>query len=566
MKAIDLRRADGVLARVREHEDINSFPGRLRSLGLVRGLEYQNKKDEVRPTRLAAAFVDQLGLGDSVPAAVLAMNSAPRARLLTLHREAFELAQALHLRVRSGPPGAVQEVLRRELGRDPVSRVALPAEPIAHVGLGMDKFAPVTQKGEAKATYIHGLVEKKVPEAYRAVFERWARATPPGPKGRRVLRLSARARLLCGLGAPSPTENGLSLHPVFGTPWIPGSSLKGITRSWTAATRGHDPAWAVDGEAFRTLFGATPDREEAEAGAVDFLDAWWVPDGQSPWVPEVVTPHQRGYYEQRRLRTDGHPPPDGMDDPVPNTFLAARGSYRLVLEGPDAWLTLAEALLIEALRERGVGAKTRAGYGRLEPDGECAVDARARAEHERRERERRAAGERQESERRAAELGARLRQMDSPAAQLGLCLEQLDQPEQRLSDWLRSAGQAEISGLPLEQPQVERVADHLREKGLSKGLSSAPEPVGAWVRALWERKEVEEKRRAEEARPSRPLQPGELEQLIQKHSRKKEVDHNALCRELGLRKLPAEQLDFVRTELGARGAKAGHLKHLEVPK
>lgn len=238
-----------------------------------------------------------------------------------------------------------------------------PAIPIQHVGLALSKLAPLEanlggEKG-AFSSFVRDRLARATPHpSYADAFRRWQRRTAPGPLWRRVLRLKAEVPVLVGMGEPTPSENGLSLHPCWGTPILPGSALKGVCAAWCAETHASGP-WAVGGEDYHSLFGRMPERggEGAEAGAVDFLDALAEPEGLE-WTAEVLTPHHADYYQ-------GKGPPTGWDGPIPVTFLGARGTFRLVLEGPPAWLDRAAALLVEALSARGVGSKTRAGYGRL---------------------------------------------------------------------------------------------------------------------------------------------------------------------------------------------------------
>lgn len=39
-------------------------------------------------------------------------------------------------------------------------------------------------------------------------------------------------RLVVGLGLPSPLETGITLHHLYGFPYLPGSAIKGVTRAW----------------------------------------------------------------------------------------------------------------------------------------------------------------------------------------------------------------------------------------------------------------------------------------------------------------------------------------------
>ena len=51
-------------------------------------------------------------------------------------------------------------------------------------------------------------------------------------RGGRVAVFTAEARFVTGLGRSHPVENGFAWHPTLGTPYLPGSSVKGLVRSW----------------------------------------------------------------------------------------------------------------------------------------------------------------------------------------------------------------------------------------------------------------------------------------------------------------------------------------------
>lgn len=250
------------------------------------------------------------------------------------------------------------------------------------VGLLWQKIVPIVrsrgQEGEDrdKDPVVRGVADSRAPAEWPAAFHRLVRRTPPGPT-RAVGTFRAQGRVLCGLGLPNGLDNGLSLHPVYGVPYLPGSSLKGITRAW-CRERYAGTTWgdATPGSALAELLGLGDDDGGPLGGVVAFFDAPWVPVAdQRPWAVEIVTPHMVGYYADKR----GQTPPDGVEAPKPNPYLAAEGSFRVVIEGPEGWVDRAMTLLTEALRERGVGAKTRAGYGRLLPGPDHDADRAARA-------------------------------------------------------------------------------------------------------------------------------------------------------------------------------------------
>lgn len=243
---------------------------------------------------------------------------------------------------------------------------------VQHVGLAHEKLAPhpTDADKEAKGRFIRNLAEGSgVPGDYERLFRRWVRRTVEVHDkawGRRVALAISQGRVLCGLGERTPTENGLSVHRTYGVPVLPGSSIKGITKQYVIETVTDGP-WAEGEHLFHTVFGHGVDDEDAEgeAGVVSFFDALWVPEGGDlpavPFAAEIATPHFGDYYSKGRA-------PDGTQSPIPVVFLAAQGAFRLVIEGPEPLLEPVMQLVAEALSKRGVGAKTRAGYGRFDVD------------------------------------------------------------------------------------------------------------------------------------------------------------------------------------------------------
>lgn len=237
---------------------------------------------------------------------------------------------------------------------------------IDNIDLAYHKLLPCDR--EEADLVRHMATHARVPSDYADAYQRWlyhTRGVRGRAVGRRGLVFESQSRLLVGMGEDAPTENSLSLHPVYGVPIIPGSALKGITRAWCAQQLADDPNWGPDSAAFRDIFGVAPenDPDGGLSGGVHFLDAWWLPLGpnyNAPWVAEILTPHNSNYYQKGAN-------PDGTDDPIPIVFLAAQGTFRVVIEGPDAWLDRALEMVTHALADHGVGAKTRGGYGRLKP-------------------------------------------------------------------------------------------------------------------------------------------------------------------------------------------------------
>lgn len=153
------------------------------------------------------------------------------------------------------------------------------------------------------------------------------------------LRVNPEERLVVGLSAAPPLETGIALHGTYGMPILPGSSLKGLA----LATSGGPHA----------AYGSTDSQ-----GEVIFLDAMPIPPARLE--REVMTPHVLQYYN------DPSTPPAEYWPPTPVPFLAAGRDqhFRVFLLSRDGGsLSAAQQALTDGLVDRGLGAKTAAGYG-----------------------------------------------------------------------------------------------------------------------------------------------------------------------------------------------------------
>lgn len=213
-------------------------------------------------------------------------------------------------------------------------------------------------------------LSEKIPETtialYKKAYDRWKRMLQDDAPWGVQRKLSAVDRLFVGLGGASVLEFGVTLHHVYGLPCIPGSTLKGICANYANAVWGqteHD--WKFGNPLHNIMFGKTDDPEKmlsGNAGALDFLDAWWTPETKQPFIEEIVNPHHPDYYA-----SDDPSPPADWDQPIPVKLLAVTGSFLFAIRGPAGWNELAMELLTETLVNKGVGGKTRAGYGRFKP-------------------------------------------------------------------------------------------------------------------------------------------------------------------------------------------------------
>ena len=227
----------------------------------------------------------------------------------------------------------------------------------AHAGLLLQRGYPERDdsKPELKADHVKRICAVTADGFYCNAFSRWKKATSDHQRFRQVT-LALESRLFIGLAGGGALETGCAISHSYGMPYIPGSSVKGVVSACARERLGEEGETAC-----RELFGSEPNSQHPAglAGLIGFHDAWWAPGStEHPFVQEVVTSHHMDYYgsEGEKSATD-------FDSPVPNAQVAAQGAFLFVMEGPCAWLTLAKDILTDALSARGIGAKTRAGYG-----------------------------------------------------------------------------------------------------------------------------------------------------------------------------------------------------------
>ena len=234
----------------------------------------------------------------------------------------------------------------------------------AHPGLLLQRGLTEhdTNNQSAKTEHIERVCRSSVGPFYERTYNRWRQATANRNRFRRVF-MKLETRLFIGLTGGGMLETGCAISRSHGMPYIPGSSIKGVVNAYVRERFG-----AAGKDIREELFGApaTEDQPTGLSGLITFHDAWWIPgSAPRPLVQEVVTSHHLEYYG-----TEGATPATDFDSPVPNAQVAVQGDFLFVLEGPLAWLELAEEMLTDALGSYGVGAKTRAGYGLFREDAE----------------------------------------------------------------------------------------------------------------------------------------------------------------------------------------------------
>ncbi len=179
------------------------------------------------------------------------------------------------------------------------------------------------------------------------------------------LKLRLAWRMIVGLGRESVYETGISLHHVYGIPYIPGQAIKGMLRNFLIQNYREK----VNENDIKLLFGT-----QEQTGRLLFFDAF--PSGESRITikKDIMNPHYAAYYAKGGFPAD-------YSDPKPIYFLTVENAVFTFYIGFDSkkngdaakkgmeifgdpnLLAGTKELLHIALTEYGIGAKTSLGYG-----------------------------------------------------------------------------------------------------------------------------------------------------------------------------------------------------------
>lgn len=256
----------------------------------------------------------------------------------------------------------------------------------AHQGLIFDKFGDAWTHNERDA--IGWEFNKPVGKGQPVWLTKFAKRVP-GDKdqlaeacerqrvlveaqGGKVLLLKNTTRFVTGMGRNHPIENGFAWHHTLGTPYLPGSSLKGVLRAWL-----HENEDKRKEEWFGSL--------EVGIGRITLLDM--LPTTPPKLAVDVMTPHYSPYYQKGDTPGDWHGP-----NPIQFLTVEQGASWQvgvLIRQGDQQPIDANEVkkLLTDAV-EWGAGAKTAVGYGAFKYDEAKSQQLEDEAEAARAERER----------------------------------------------------------------------------------------------------------------------------------------------------------------------------------
>jgi CRISPR type III-B/RAMP module RAMP protein Cmr6 len=221
-------------------------------------------------------------------------------------------------------------------------------------------------------------------------------------------------RLAIGLGSGSIFETSISLHHIYGFPYIPASAIKGVLRSYLITTLeginedseallfhkskevcdifgcGKETMYDENGKVKKksTFYKRCFDEDKLQfeedkskyrypkviekIGDIIFFDAYPIHSPKDCIKADIMNPHYPDYYGNKNL------PPADWQSPIPIIFLTVenlkfqfmvglrKGVENINIELGDKngdMLSVVSEFLKEALENHGIGAKTAVGYG-----------------------------------------------------------------------------------------------------------------------------------------------------------------------------------------------------------
>lgn len=139
----------------------------------------------------------------------------------------------------------------------------------------------------------------------------------------RQIKLKSDWRLIVGLGNKSVYETSITLHHIYGIPYIPASAIKGVVRSWIiTSVFNNKEEDAIQNKIFCDIFGCPEKVEKAKSyykksmeGKIIFFDAF--PTSKPNIEPDIMNNHYQPYYDKKA-------PPADYHSPIPISFLTVK--------------------------------------------------------------------------------------------------------------------------------------------------------------------------------------------------------------------------------------------------
>lgn len=193
-------------------------------------------------------------------------------------------------------------------------------------------------------------------------------------------------KLVVGLGNPNVLETSITLHPIYGIPYIPGQSIKGTMRNYFL-----NNYYDIENKNFHVnekkynfkalykyIFGDDTEGDNNIKGGVIFFDTFPSLNKGTSIETDVMTPHYRKYYSENGFPKDDDDPnpilfyvlknisfyfPIAVDKNIYEKYKSEYGKINKKFIEYNEFKKFIYDLLKKSLEENGLGAKTAVGYG-----------------------------------------------------------------------------------------------------------------------------------------------------------------------------------------------------------
>lgn len=221
------------------------------------------------------------------------------------------------------------------------------------------------------------LENKSIKENYIYFMNNW-KNTLSKIQNIRIFEAKNSSNLIVGLGSDTVLENSITLHCTTGVPYIPGSAIKGVVRSYYIDTINNcdglnpqiidasisspeaelteDTKKNAEIQYGRRIFGTKESR-----GELIFYDAY--PLHLLKLKLDIMNPHYSNYYSNKDNK---NPPPGDWENPVPTYFITVDAGQDFIFAFSAIKGQIADKeidLIRGAILDYGLGAKTSVGYG-----------------------------------------------------------------------------------------------------------------------------------------------------------------------------------------------------------
>jgi len=309
-------------------------------------------------------------------------------------------------------------------------REAINADQLTNDGGGAKKTVRVWWFEQILKRFSLDVNDSNASEAFQVVHTATVKRWNARTRGTKKFPMILTSRMIVGLGGKGPLEIGLTIDQITGLPYIPGSALKGVARSYMLyiiadelinrtnpqvlnwdllkdlnefylddnnkqKNRANVKLEQLDKDIiagkfadktpmialYRLIFGAEDlpakgglPKKDGEAGQAVFHDAVLMGAPSVVYGLDVMTPHFKGWYNSGNS-SSGKPTEAAhdADSPNPVVFLTVNAGCQFAFsvgwrgaENLEAH-RFTKKLLEAALQEFGIGSKTAAGYGAFKP-------------------------------------------------------------------------------------------------------------------------------------------------------------------------------------------------------